>query len=124
MGLRLHRLPEVPETSGNAFLRVCSALDRAVLDGTETVETFQNIANCVGYIHGFIKGITVEQVFVEGYTHQKEVPVPFCLPDKVENGQIVRIVLKYIRDNPAVANQPTSVLIMKALGKSYPCPSK
>jgi hypothetical protein len=36
---------------------------------------------------------------------------------------MVRVVLKYIRDNPVEANQPTAILMMKALKKAYPCPS-
>ena len=34
-----------------------------------------------------MNGTTIEQVFVEGYTHQKSA-YHFCLPDKVENRQV------------------------------------
>lgn len=39
-------------------------------------------------------------------------------------GQIVSVVLKYVRDNPADAYHTTAALILVSLGKVYPCLSK
>jgi Rap1a immunity proteins len=114
---------EFPETSGNAFLRLCSAADKEAVTDAEKEAASENIMTCVAYVNGFIDGVRGEQAFAKGYTHQK-VPIPFCLPDGVENGQIIRIVLKYIRDSPTEGNRSTMVLMVKALGKAYPCPSK
>jgi hypothetical protein len=38
--------------------------------------------------------------------------------------QLVRIVLKYVRENPEKANLGTGGLIILALREAYPCPSK
>jgi hypothetical protein len=111
---------ELPETSGNAFVRLCSAMDKA-LDKEKITEGAYVVA-CLEYIQGFTHGVDYEVAFVQGKT-KRIVPAPFCLPDDVENGQGVRILLKYIRDNPEEANKPTAILIMKALGKAYPCPT-
>ena len=51
-------------------------------------------------------------------------PKLFCRPENVELAQLVRIVLKYIRENPENANQETALLIMKALREAYPCSGK
>jgi len=81
------------------------------------------LISCLGYIDGFTSGVGSEHSFAEDAL-QRNVPAPFCFPDSVEMGQAIRIVLKYIRENPTDAHRSTSVLIMRALGKAYPCTSK
>lgn len=110
---------EFPETSGNAFLRLCSVVDKTDRTDAENLDAMA----CVGYMSGFTSGVEFEQLYAKTSTRQK-VPAPFCIPDGVERGQMVRIVLKYIRDNPAEANEHTALLVIKALRKAYPCPSK
>lgn len=110
---------EAPRDSGNAFVRRCSVADSERLTGADT----GNVLECVAYINGFAEGVEYEAFFATAKINQKA-PAAFCLPDRSENGQIIRVVLKYIRDNPAEAHEHTAILIIKALGKAYPCPSK
>jgi hypothetical protein len=49
---------------------------------------------------------------------------PFCVPDAADDGQIVRITLKYIRNNPEEAHKMTAVLIVEGLREAFPCPRK
>lgn len=51
----------------------------------------------------------------------RKLPSQCCASDYVENGQTMRIVLKYIHDHPADAKEPTVVLIM---GSAYPSASR
>lgn len=106
-------------TTGNAFLRTCSIVEKETLTDLESL----TMIHCLVHVDGFVNGVETEQRFAEAYMHQ-EVPLPFCVPESVELGQMIRIVLKYIRDNPAEANKYTAVLITRALGKAYPCPAK
>jgi hypothetical protein len=108
---------EFPQTSGNAFVRLCSAAES---DYVKT-EDAKNVMECVGYVSGFTNGVEYEAAYAKSLTNRKP-PAPFCLPEDVENGQLIRVILKYIRDNPAVAHLPTGALIVDALGKVYPCP--
>jgi Rap1a immunity proteins len=78
---------------------------------------------CMGYMRGFTSGVDFGVGFVKSATKEKAL-APFCVPEEVGNAQLVRVVLKYIRDNPEVAHQRTAALIVKALGKAYPCHSK
>jgi Rap1a immunity proteins len=112
---------EYPEDSGNAFLRVCSAFDKDT-DKIPTTEA-ENVFRCLGYVGGFMSGVVYEQRFPETATGRK-VPAAFCVPNGVEEVQTIRIVLKYIRDNPADAHLSTAGLIIAALRKAYPCPSQ
>jgi hypothetical protein len=110
---------ETPDTSGNAFARLCSAIDRDDV----TNSNYGHVMACIGYVSGFVSGVEFGAGFVEDQAGKK-VRKPFCRPEEVENGQLIRVVLKYIRDNPEKAHQPTSWLLMDAFGKAYPCPSR
>ena len=110
------------ETSGYAFVRVCSVADK--VENMEHLSVDQKVAlmSCLNFVSGFTNGVEVEMLFVENATKQST-HAPFCVPASVENIQIVRVVLKYIRDNPASARRKTNSLITFSLGERYPCPS-
>jgi Rap1a immunity proteins len=113
---------ETLQTSGNAFLRICSVVDKA--KNMEHLSVDQKVAmmSCLNYISGFTNGVDVEMRFVKNATKQST-HAPFCVPESVKDIQIVRVVLRYIRDNPAAARRNTNSLIMFSLGERYPCPS-
>jgi len=51
----------------------------------------------------------------------KKVPELFCRPDDVEIGQLVKVVVKYIRDAREFAHLPAPDLIINAMRRAYPC---
>jgi hypothetical protein len=110
------------DTSGNAFLRVCSVADKDDFTHLQASQ-LQDLVSCVHYTLGIMDGVQGEVLFVQSKTKQI-VPKPFCLPPSIENGQMVRVVLKFIREHPTVADKHTATLAMVALGDAYPCPSK
>ena len=113
--------PELISQSGNAFLRTCSVIEKQDSEQTGLDQIMEMV--CVTYIRGLAEGIYVEQNFA-GSTLQRSVGVPFCLPDGgIEGGQMAKIVLKYIRDNPATAHQSTMLSAVSALSKAFPCRS-
>lgn len=107
---------ENPSTSGNAFLRLCSVIDNDRLDAPEPYNAWA----CLGFVDGVLEGIKTEVAFVHLVTG-KEPPSPYCLPEGVENGQIIRMVLKFIKDHPDEAHKPTVVLILETLEDPFPC---
>lgn len=112
---------ETIQTSGNAFLRICSVVDRG--GDQEKLSSDQTIAlaSCLNYVNGFTSGVDTEMRFVKNATKQST-HAPFCLPESVKQIEMVRVVLKYIRDNPAAARRNANSLIMFSLGEKYPCP--
>jgi hypothetical protein len=113
--------PDLISQSGNAFLRTCSVIDKQTSEQTALDQIMDMV--CVTYIRGFAEGVYVQQNFAEHTLHHS-VDVPFCLPDDgIEGGQMAKIVLKYIRDNPATAHQPTMLLAASALSHAFPCRS-
>ena len=76
------------------------------------------------YIAGFVQGVEFGNTTTMVQTKQESLPKPFCRPGGVETGQLVKIVLKYARDNPEDAHQPTMMVALWAFQKAFPCPSK
>jgi hypothetical protein len=111
--------PEIdPTESGNAFLRDCSVVEK--VERTNAEET--RAVGCVMYIRGALAGAAYEEGRMEGlYKHP--VTSSHCFPEAgVEADQLVRIILKYVRDNPAKAHELTIGQVMSALCEAFPCP--
>lgn len=108
---------EFPFTSGNTFLRLCSGVEK---EQRTTAET-EHGAGCLLYIGGFVEGVETGHTATKVQTKREDLPMPFCRPDNVENAQLVRIVLKYIRENPEDSHQPTALVALWAFQKAFPC---
>jgi hypothetical protein len=110
------QVPEYLGDSGNAFLATCSDADKSSYSLQELV----NVGVCTGYINGFLEGFGVA-IEYSGDQLKKKVTPLFCIPDQVEGLQKVRLLLKYIRDNPKDAHLATGALLMRAVQTAYPC---
>ncbi len=108
--------PEFLDRSGNAFVRLCSAIDR----DQKTEAESEILARCAYYVLGVVQGAEFGATIASAKT-SKKTPELFCRPDEVENGQLVKVVVKYVRDAPEFAHLPTPDLIINAMRKVYPC---
>jgi hypothetical protein len=108
---------EFPSTSGNAFQRLCTVIDKT---DPETNVDIEHAVACIGYVEGVVQGISEEANYAHAMTNQ-EPPRPFCLPENSDNGQLIRVVLKYIRNHPEKAHLQTSLLATLALRDAFPC---
>jgi hypothetical protein len=100
--------------SGSKFLEACSSVDS---EENKNSVRIQNDAACLGWIEGFEDGFTV---------HDELLGVPrkdrmACMPHGTTAIQIVRIVKKYIVDNPEKAHRPTRYIVSLALARAFPC---
>jgi hypothetical protein len=78
-------------------------------------ETVQSVW-CVGYVSGILDGLAIMR--------WKGGTTPVCLPtDGVENEQAVRIVVKFLRENPKMLHETGRSLVVAALGEAFACPS-
>jgi hypothetical protein len=64
-------------------------------------------------------GVVTEVAFAESVTQEKP-PVPYSWPEEIELGEILRIVLKYIKDHPEAVHLQTAVLALRALQEAFP----
>jgi Ssp1 endopeptidase immunity protein Rap1a len=118
--------------SGRDFLEVCSSVgsgggvnseggiaserDRDAARNYRDAPAWRD-ATCLGWVEGFADGFLV---------HEELLSVPkrdrmACLPPGVTTIQIVRVIKKYLADNPGKAHRPTRYIASIALAGAFPC---
>ena len=100
--------------SGRDFLEVCSSVE---VEGNQDSVRIQRDATCLGWVQGFTDGFLV---------HEELLSVPrrdrmACVPRGVTIIQIVRVIKKYLADNPGKARRPTRYIASIALAGAFPC---
>lgn len=85
---------------------------------------------CLGYISGMLTGIAYQTGYTYAAFEIVEQPLDteytsflkhYCIPKGVKNRQIVKVIKKYMLDNPELLHIPSSSLVVKALTKAFPC---
>jgi len=117
--------PENLTDSGNEFVRVCSFMENSDPASTDYPHLMEG-ALCTAYLMGLADGIVIESSYAEARFGLK-ISAPYCVRDTygMEQGQRVRILLKYIRNHPEKAHLPTAGLYINAMGDAFPpCPEK
>ncbi len=114
--------PEQPDISrsGRDFLEVCSSVNNeggVDSEGNRDAARIYRDATCLGWVEGFADGFTV---------HDELLSVPrrdrmACVPHGVTTIQIVRVIKKYLADNPEKAHRPTRYVASIALAGAFPC---
>jgi Ssp1 endopeptidase immunity protein Rap1a len=100
--------------SGRDFLEVCSSVESG---GGGDAARIQRDATCLGWVAGFAEGFLV-------YGELLSVPRKdrmACVPQGVTTVQIVRVIKKYLADNPGKAHRPTRYVASIALAGAFPC---
>jgi hypothetical protein len=101
-------------TSGRDFLEVCSSVDS---EGTRDAVRVQRDATCFGWVQGFTDGFLVYGELLSVPRRDRMA----CVPRGVSTVQIVRIIKKYLADNPGKAHRPTRYIASIALAGAFPC---
>jgi len=100
--------------SGREFSEVCSSIDS---EGNRDPARLYRDGTCLGWVEGFADGFLV---------HDELLGVPrrdrlACVPRGVTTIQIVRVIKKYLADNPEKAHRPTRYIASLALAGAFPC---
>jgi hypothetical protein len=109
---------EAPSRSGNAFLQDCSVVDKSVNDLKSSESPRASV--CLSYVMGLLDGVLLQISLSRSLDHVEL--FPYCMSGDVTNSQLARILLKYIRANPATAHLPTATLFGSAMMEAFPCP--
>ena len=98
--------------TGNELIKACADAVKT-MDGGNSNSEFG-----IGYCLGLTKGVRQALIIVD-----EDVPQlgKICFPDEISNGQGMRIVLKYLQDNPDKLQQIDSVLAYAAYRAAYRC---
>jgi Rap1a immunity proteins len=66
----------------------------------------------------FLKGVVDMHIVTTSYSRH-----PFyCLPHEVTHGQLIRVVMKYLKEHPKDLHSFAAWLVAAALTDAYPCP--
>ena len=110
--------------SGNVFADVCSVVDKHehlsemdVSDGAYCAGFMGGVRDGAGMAFTTIKSIDPSYSYLKGSMEDFRV----CFPDRVTGAQLIRVVLKFIRENPDKAHLPTVGLIVLADLQAFPC---
>ena len=98
--------------SGSTLLRQCQAAAKLADGGNYTTQQAIDGTFCRGYVAGAVDqmvGLSLHTATV------------YCIPSNADNDQSVRVVLKYLNDNPATLNYPAGALVAKAIIAAFPC---
>lgn len=97
---------------GNYLLEQCQSFIKLVDSERDY------IAVNAGACGGFVQGVS-DTIYFLGDELPKE--AKFCEPNGTTNTQLVRIVVKYLKDNPKLLNTSKTSLVWSALQDAYPC---
>jgi len=103
--------------SGSNFLEACSSINTE--SNGSSGQIYNDVA-CLGWVEGFEDGFTVHDELLSVPEKDRMV----CVPRGVTTVQIVRIIKKYIADNPEKARRPTRYLASLALARVFPCKAR
>lgn len=106
--------------SGREFLEVCSSAGSeggADSEGKPDAARTARDATCLGWVAGFAEGFLV---------HDELLGIPkrdrlACVPNGESAIQIVRVMKKYLTNNPEKAHRATRYIASLALAKAFPC---
>jgi len=101
-------------SSGSKFLEICSDIDN---QPNGDLIRIHNHATCLGWVEGFRDGFSV---------HDELLGVPekdrmVCVPRGITTIQIVRVMEKYIAENPDKAHRATRFIASIALARAFSC---
>jgi hypothetical protein len=112
--------------SGNHMLPFCEAflrmndrdslqkeIDRANVSSAGNPGYFIEIGRCAGEVMGLANMLKA----LNGST-----PIRACVPLEATRGQIIRVVVSTLEQNPAELHENFSILALAAMGKAWPCP--
>ena len=97
----------------------CQAAVIASPNATDMVEG----SHCLGYISGVAFSITIWEAANKDKHFGLET-VPACLPDNGTTEEYVKVVLRYLDQNPNKLHEGYGLLVFFALRDAYPCPAK
>lgn len=77
---------------------------------------------CMGFVQGFGEGVKIAALGASADRQEYEKRRFFCVPEGVTNLQVVRVVVKSLREQSQERlQQEAGVLVGLALRRAYPC---
>lgn len=109
---------------GEDLLRSCKVFIKLLDEGISSRDTTEHM-HCKWFVLGVFTGVAAGSVYaankVYGDTSKAKSLIPYCMPAEVGLKQTVRVVVKYLEDNPKSLQLASPSLVVQALIKAFPC---
>ena len=102
--------------SGSELLRECQN-SIWLLDGDSKDSNLFYSGLCLGLVTGTAKAYQQAHLFHD-YGAVEKLP---CIPAEATGNQLVRILVKYLKDKPERLHKPYSSLVYDAFAGAFPC---
>ena len=96
---------------GNGLLSNCQRALRAFGEGDTSARSLE-AGICLGYAAGYRDALDYQKLYT---------PIEICIPDAATNGQIMRVLVKFLEENPEQLHQNAGALAFAALKIAYAC---
>jgi hypothetical protein len=107
------------KSDGNALLGNCLAAENFLDNNDAKGVSMFDVGYCMGLVRGVADTMVTESTFNK---HDKFFDI--CFPNKgIGTGQLIRVVVKYLKNNPERLHFNDSILISFALKRVFACDS-
>jgi len=97
--------------NGSRLLEYCQEAEK------ENPANAFRAAYCMAYVDGTLRGWEAGAYVRDGSPN-------YCLPPSATLGQLVKVVSRYLSDNPSALGGRGEILVITAVQKAYPCAPK
>lgn len=108
------------DNTGINLLRACKNVEKIVESGKSDINEVMSSSWCIGVVmaaRDLSSGFTASGII------QSDMAV--CFPEgSVGNEQAIKIVIRYLEDNPHKLHLPASILAYAGLREAFPCTSE
>ena len=107
------------EPTGIELLQECQA---ATVEHPTATDDYRG-SHCIGYLAGVTDTLRMwEYLNKDAHAGKLAPPTPLaCIPDAVTRFELVKVVVKYLDDNPKELHLGYAPLVYLALWDAYPC---
>jgi hypothetical protein len=122
IGLALIATPAIAQTenkviaTGNDMFPSCFAWEQIVTGQSNTPPATTMDAYTMGRCNGMVQGI---RYLMNSATKAGDHPT--CMPDKVTPGQLMSVVVRYMRNHPEHLHHQFELLVYDAYREAWPC---
>ena len=78
------------------------------------IRSYVGSGACAGLVQGAMEPMIL-------FNHKLPPKSRICVPDDLSTNVAVKIVYKFLKQNPGLRNEPETALVLLALKKPYPC---
>lgn len=108
-------VPAAFAQDGNKLLEACTAAESVLDDRTTSLTSSVNGTWCAGYVAGIRDANNMAQGYNVGGVFKA------CIPLDVKSGQLIRLLLKSMREHPEELHQSAAVVAQSTLNAAFPC---